>query len=231
MKKPMVVELLGPAGAGKSTLAPLIAEQLRARGLAVEHSVQVGRWQALFREPWKTVSTLTILFATYSHLRSDSIRPRELTGTIRLGSYLLFTRAKNYMTKISILWEKVPDVYILEHGEFFFQSDQQLYSQRRSNALPLRSDVVINIEIPEAEVLARLTKRGLSKGPESRAIVNELEFRRHYLASISAAAEASQRHVPTLSVNGLLRVEESTQQICSYVENLLRSRTPYEGAA
>lgn len=228
MKQPLIVELFGPGGSGKSSIAPEISARLEAKGLIVEHRFQKVSWTGLFLKPWGTVSTLVKLMLIYSRLRNDFIIPRDFAGKNGFRAYLLLTRVQNYMRRMSIVWAKAPDIFLIEQGEVFFQIDGALYSKNPSCTLPLRSEAVIVFEISEAEVVSRLHSRGLRKGPESRAIAGDPEFRNQYLASFENATMGARQKVRALTVDGSRPLEESASEICDYLSSILDSRRPGE---
>lgn len=110
----MIIELLGPSGAGKTTIADALAVRLRQEGYAVQ-TVIWRRNRLLSRSLAKGVSTIQSWFPRAPQTRLASVLmsllpPRNLLWSMRLRSYL------SQLWGMSITSTSVTDITLLDQG-------------------------------------------------------------------------------------------------------------------
>lgn len=108
-------------------------------------------------------------------------------------------------------------VCIIENGEAYFRSDTKLRDCPTLEAVVPKTRMLIYLEVSEELMLERLQSRGLSKGPESRALAVSKAFRMRYIAEIASVFQEMERQVPALKVKGSISTEEQVTEIVEFV--------------
>lgn len=194
----LIVELFGPAAAGKTTLARALGGELAQRGVAVrvvssarpaEKRREDGRDRSRF--PLAMVAPLTRASKVFAALgtlapaaRLDPL-VRELISTIPPGNWVRATRVRRYLAQLCDAWRAARasgEVVIFDQG--FLTSlcslallggpaDQRALA--RGLALVPKPDLLVRIDTPRAVLAARLERRLQRQGLLERLFENEIE--------------------------------------------------------
>jgi SAM-dependent methyltransferase/thymidylate kinase len=160
----MIIELLGPSGAGKTTIADALAVRLRQEGYAVQ-TVIWRRDRLLSRSLAKGVRAIQSLSPRAPQARLASILmgllpPRNRLWSMRLRSYL------SQLWGMSIGSDAVSDITLLDQGFVQIISSLVLLSgivdrRRIAEALACvpKPDLVIRVDAPSKVLDIRLLER------------------------------------------------------------------------
>lgn len=212
-----IVEVVGPAAAGKSTLVPRLAISLQLLGIEVASSAdRLPVLSYVLRLP-DVLRALAAVIRTYSRTPISAMT-RCIVGNPRsFRIYLVWTRAKNLIRRVVAVKTPKQGVCLIENGEAFFNSDTRLHNCRGLGAIPPKTSVLIYLDVTEALMVERLHSRGLSKGPESRALAENRQFRVAYRNAIKRVFEEMSEQLPSLVVDGSLPTENQVATILDFL--------------
>jgi len=214
---------MGAGGAGKSTLVAACQELLNA-DFAVRSSFDRMSWSGVLRSPLHWTRVFARFCADYGiRKRVDSI-PMFAGNPLRERAYLFLSRVLPHQRKLSACLTHAYDILLMEHGAITFRYDQFAQSGVEPKGLTLRCDAIVVLRVSSEEMVKRLFQRKLSKGPESRAIAEDRDYREKYLAVVNSGISfAESSGIPVLILDGSRPVEALTKQVAAYI-NVIMSR-------
>lgn len=223
---PVVIEFMGPGGAGKSTLVAACHEWLKD-DFAVRSSFGQTSWPGVLSSPLKWTRVFAQLFWVYGiRKRRDSI-PFFSGNPLRERAYLLLSRVLPHQRKLSSCLTRTFDILLMEHGAVTFRYDLCAQSGIEPKALTLRCDAIVVMRVSSEEMIKRLHKRNLSKGPESLNIAQDEEYREKYLALVNSGISfAESSGIPVLNLDGSLPVRLLTKKVATFVKVIMTERYP-----
>lgn len=153
---PLVVELLGPRGVGKSTLTELVLAELRSKNLAIEATLPPGLGPKVGRQ-LVTLADRLRFFATALAWRPPSVRDlqafRKRYRRLRLSATVFSGRSG-----IRLIDEGVFQL-IMELQAKTAQKDVWRIAERLSGLVTF-PDLVLLVEAPEEAIEERRRRRG-----------------------------------------------------------------------
>ena len=222
MSRPVIVELFGPAGTGKSSCLTPLRHALLQDGFSVRTSQDKVRFRALLVMPqlvWGAASLARYFHDTHSRPGFEEVFGRRYFA----GLYLFYTRVSKFLRNWLLYVDGEYDVLLCEHGEFFFKADQNLHRVRGIKNSSPPTGILVSLVIPEKEMVERVYRRGVKKGPESNAIVSQDSFRLRYMRSFESVILGTESEVLSFRLNAARPLEEVVAEIEGFVLSSLRT--------
>lgn len=221
MDNPLVVELYGPAGSGKSSCLAPLRDALENEGITVRTSQDgVSIW-ALMRRP--NLLKVAISFARYSKNSHSELGLGESgEGPKFFSLYLVFTRVLKSLRNWLLYLDGDCDILLLEHGEYFFRADQALYGVRPIKNSSPPTEICIGLSLPETEIIERVRNRGIKKGPESSAIISQVIFRQRYLKSFETVIRGLDSRLVSTNIVSDKRLETVVEDARAFLLSSFR---------
>ena len=180
----MIIEFMGPGGSGKTTLIRQVSSELSNLRPIVSDFSHFS-WTGILSNPLRFLSEAIVVIRVYLFTGSK-IEVRQFgRNQAKLTFYLISSRVMPALRKISHLLNPSPNtVFLMEHGHWTYRYDisKHLGKDAEFSVLPL--DGLISLEFDEKTVVGRVAARGLSKGPESRSIVEDPNYAKNYFAHV-----------------------------------------------
>ena len=196
-RRGLLVELFGPAAAGKTTLARALGEELTGKGIAAR-VVSSARPTEKHRNgeparaqfdlgltaPLARARKVVAALATFAPgKRLDPLIP-ALISTIPPGSWARLVRTRRYLAQLCDDWRAAStssEVVIFDQGFLTALCSLALHAgsidsgaMARALALVPEPDLLIRIDTPRATLTARLEKRLRRQGRLERLFENEI---------------------------------------------------------
>jgi SAM-dependent methyltransferase/thymidylate kinase len=223
----MIIELLGPSGAGKTTIADALAVRLREEGYAVQ-TVIWRRNQLLSRSLAKGVSTIQSWFprAPQTRLASVLMRllpPRNILWSMRLRSYL------SQLWGMSVASTSVTGITLLDQGFVQIICSLVLLSgiadrRRIAEALACvpKPDLVIRVDVPSNVLEVRLLERRKHLGLIQRWLELDLQTRPDQVKTVEVLSEllaSKGQHFVTISCTDKSALAAAIEKILAEVRS------------
>ena len=217
-----LISIVGPAGAGKTTLAAFLAQQ---------PDVRVHTWLPNFRDPKyflfytrNTIEMLPTLAKAYLHKNGYSMALEDVAWMVGLnGWHRLLRRYKSQ--PIVMLLEEGPVVhmaYIRMFGSQLFRNAvldnwwQRMY-RHWANTL----DAVIFLDASDLTLINRVRARnsphGIKTKPDAEAIQQIRDYRDNYIYLLSMLM-AESINLKIIKIN---TDQKTPEQVCAEVQSLL----------
>lgn len=206
------IELFGPSGAGKTTLARELESALRAKGTAVRvfasarprenDDLRKGRLAHLalpLVAPLARASKLPSILA--GAVKPSSVDPRiqQLIALLPPGSWMRSLRLRRYLERLWRFWNNARtsnDVVIIEQGFVNVLSSLALYAEkidRRALAQALllvpEPDLLVYIHAPREVLQMRLQERQVRQTALERLIENDIDISLHQVELAEVLSE------------------------------------------
>lgn len=193
----LIVELFGPAAAGKTTLARALGGELARQGITVrvvssarpaerrgEGEPDGSQFHGALTAPLNRARKVFAALGTLTPgARLDPL-VLELISTIPPGNWVRATRARRYLAQLCDAWRTARDsdeVVIFDQGFLTSLCSLALLGRpvdrralARGLALVPKPDLVVRIDTPRAVLAARLEKRLQRQGRLERLFENKI---------------------------------------------------------
>lgn len=179
----MIIEFLGPGGSGKTTLVRQVSEELRNLRPVVSDFSRFS-WTGILSNPLRFFSEAIAVIRVYLFRGSNIEVPEFGRHQATLTFYLFLSRVMPALRKISHLLNPGPTIFLIEHGHWTYRYDISRHLGRDDSFSFLPIDGLISLDFDEKTVVHRIAARGLSKGPESRSIVEDSNYAKNYFAHV-----------------------------------------------
>jgi thymidylate kinase len=194
----LIIELFGPAAAGKTTLARALGTALVARGIAVwvVSSARPAEQRRHERESLpqprsRLMAPLARASKIFSALGTVDRLVRQLVAVLPPGNWIRTLRARRYLTQLCQTWDAArgsDEVVIFDQGFLTSLCSLALLSGRidrtaLAHGLTLipQPDLLVRIDTPREVLEARLQKRLRRQGALERLFENDIDVSLHQI--------------------------------------------------
>lgn len=241
----LIIELFGPAAAGKTTLARALGAALDERGIAVwvvssarpaeqHRSQRDGQPQLRSRLMAPLTRTSKIVSALSALVPGTPVDPLvgQLIAALPPGGWIRTLRARRYLTQLCRTWAAArasDKVVIFDQGFFTSLCSLALLRGRidrhalaRGLTLIPQPDLLVRLDTPREVLEARLRKRLRRQGVLERLFENDIDVSLHQIELTSALdalkTERGHRSIPVSWIDrtGLASVVDAiTREVVS----------------
>ena len=181
MKRPLIVELAGPAGAGKSTLTAALSE--------CDRNIRVGMFpniRDLKSIPFfllNTISLLPVFAAIYRNNKQRPLTTQQMVIMAILHGWFRQLRAANPTNGEVIILDQGP-IYMLSElirfGPANFRNTTSKWWRYVCDVWADTLDIVICLDAPDTLLMKRIRERGKGHGVKEHSDQWAIEFLARY---------------------------------------------------